>query len=138
MPTVVLFVLALAGSNNTGDLRQGKKMDGNVDNNDSGNHEQYITVVGDGNTINTSQVNSNGANSDHHMAHIITGDTNTLSHEQYADKKKQGFVEITGDSNTVSLQQRNGANHFADINLTGDDHTVTGAQCGKVEHTTSQ
>jgi len=122
--------VSTTGSNNTGDLRQGKKMDGTVDGNDSGNHEQYITVVGDGNTINTSQVNSNGANSDHHMAHIITGDTNTLSHEQYADNKKQGFVEITGDSNTVSLQQRNGANHFADIVLTGDNHNVNGLQAG--------
>ena len=123
--------VSTVGSNNTGDLRQGKRLDGNVDNNDSGNHEQYITVVGDGNTVNTSQVNSNGANSDHHMAHIITGDSNTLSHEQFANNKKQGYIEITGDSNTVSLQQRNGANHFADIVLTGDDHTVTGTQWGQ-------
>ena len=123
--------VSTVGSNNTGDLRQGKRLDGNVDNNDSGNHEQYITVVGDGNTVNTSQVNSNGASSDHHMAHIITGDSNTLSHEQFANNKKQGYIEITGDSNTVSLQQRNGANHFADINLTGDDHTVTGTQWGQ-------
>jgi hypothetical protein len=123
--------VSTVGSNNTGDLRQGKRLDGNVDNNDSGNHAQYITVVGDGNTVNTSQVNSNGANSDHHMAHIITGDSNTLSHEQFANNKKQGYIEITGDSNTVSLQQRNGANHLADINLTGDDHTVTGTQWGQ-------
>ncbi|MGY8864640.1 MAG: hypothetical protein ACKVJK_03310, partial [Methylophagaceae bacterium] len=118
------------GSNNTGNLRQGKKMDGTVDNNDSGNFEQYVTVNGDSNTINTSQVNSGGTSSDHHMAHIITGDGNTLSHLQYADKKKQGFIEITGDDNTVTLEQRNSSNHFADIVLTGDDHTVTGVQRG--------
>jgi hypothetical protein len=118
------------GSNNTGNLRQGKKMDGTVDNNDSGNFEQYVTVNGDSNTINTSQVNSGGTSSDHHMAHIITGDGNTLSHLQYADKKKQGFIEITGDDNTVTLEQRNSSNHFADINVTGDDHTVTGVQRG--------
>jgi len=122
--------VSTVGSNNTGNLRQGKKMDGSVDGNDSGNHEQYVTVVGDGNTVDTSQVNSNGASSDHHMAHVITGDGNTLSHLQYADKKKQGFIEITGDDNTVTLEQRNSSNHFADIVLTGDDHTVTGVQRG--------
>ena len=118
------------GSNNTGNLRQGKKIDGTVDNNDSGNFEQYITISGDSNNISTSQVNSGGTSSDHHMAHIITGDSNTISHLQYADKKKQGFVEITGDDNTVTLEQRNSANHFADILLTGDDHTVTSVQRG--------
>jgi len=123
--------VSTVGSNNTGDLRQGKKMDGTVDNNDSGNHEQYITVVGDSNTISTAQVNSNNdTSSDHHMAHIITGDGNTLSHLQYADGKKNGFIEITGDNNDVELEQRNSATHFADIVLTGDDHTVTGEQRG--------
>ena len=121
---------SVVGSNNTVDLRQGKKIDGSIDWNDSGNHEQYITITGDSNDVITSQVNSNDASSDHHMAHIITGDSNTLSHLQYADKKKEGFVEITGDSNTVSLQQRNSGNHFADIVLTGDDHTVTSYQGG--------
>ena len=125
-----LIRASTVGSNNTGNLRQGKKMDGTVDNNDSGNFEQYVTVNGDGNTVNTSQVNSGGTSSDHHMAHIITGDGNTLSHLQYADKKKQGFIEITGDDNTVTLEQRNSSNHFADIVLTGDDHTVTGVQRG--------
>ena len=120
----------VVGNNNIIDARQGKKIDGAIDWNDSGNHEQYITITGDSNNVLTSQVNSNGANSGHHMAHIITGDSNTLSHLQYADKKKEGFVEITGDSNTVSLQQRNGGNHFTDIVLTGDDHTVTGYQGG--------
>ena len=122
--------VSTVGSNNTGDLRQGKKMDGTVDNNDSGNFEQYVTVNGDGNTVNTSQVNSGGTSSDHHMAHIITGDSNTLSHLQYADKKKMGFIEITGDDNSVTLEQRNSSNHFADIVLTGDDHTVFGSQRG--------
>ena len=121
---------SVVGSNNTVDLRQGKKIDGSIDWNDSGNHEQYITITGDSNDVITSQVNSDGASSGHHMAHIITGDSNTLSHLQYADKKKQGFVEITGDDNTVTLEQRNSANHFADILLTGDDHTVTSVQRG--------
>ncbi len=122
--------VSTVGSNNTGDLRQGKKIDGSVDGNDSGNFEQYITVIGDDNSIITSQVNSNGANSGHHMAHIITGDSNSLSHLQYADGKKNGFVEITGDNNDVELEQRNSATHFADIVLTGDDHTVYGEQRG--------
>ena len=122
--------VSTVGSNNTGDLRQGKKADGSVDGNDSGNFEQYVTVNGDGNTVDTSQVNSNGASSDHHMAHIITGDSNTLSHLQYADSKKQGFIEITGDNNNVELEQRNSATHFADIVLTGDGHSVYGEQRG--------
>ena len=122
--------VSTVGNNNTGDLRQGKKIDNSVDGNDSGNHEQYITVAGDDNSITTSQVNSAGASSDHHMAHIITGDDNTLSHLQYADGKKQGFIEITGDNNDVELEQRNYSTHFADIVLTGDDHTVYGEQRG--------
>jgi hypothetical protein len=120
----------VVGKNNTIDARQGKKMDGSIDGNDSGNHEQYITVLGDDNTVATSQVNSAGANSGHHMAHIIAGDSNTLSHLQYADSKKNGFIEITGDNNDVTLEQRNSSNHFADIVLTGDDHTVYGEQRG--------
>ena len=120
----------IVGNNNTIDARQGKKIDGSIDGNDSGNFEQYVTVVGDDNNVITSQVNSSGTGSGHHMAHIITGDRNSLSHLQYADVKKNGFIEITGDDNDVALEQRNGASHFADIVLTGDDHTVYGEQRG--------
>ena len=120
----------VVGNNNTIDARQGKKIDGSIDGNDSGNFEQYITVIGDDNDIITSQVNSGSTNSNHHMAHIIDGNRNSLSHLQYADGKKNGFIEITGDDNDVTLEQRNGASHFADIVLTGDDHTVYGEQRG--------
>jgi|TARA_R110001592_G_scaffold310242_2_gene584788 hypothetical protein len=120
----------IVGSDNTIDARQGKKIDGSIDGNDSGNFEQYITVMGDDNDIITSQVNSGSTNSGHHMAHIIDGNRNSLSHLQYADVKKNGFIEITGDDNDVTLEQRNGASHFADIVLTGDDHTVYGEQRG--------
>ena len=120
----------VVGNNNTIDARQGKKIDGSIDGNDSGEFEQYITVLGDDNNVITSQVNSNGTSSDHHMAHIIDGDRNFLSHLQYADGKKMGFIEIDGDDNSVTLEQRNDATHFADIVLTGDDHTVTGVQRG--------
>ena len=120
----------VVGKNNTIDARQGKKIDGSVDGNDSGNFEQYLTVLGDDNNVITSQVNSGGTGSGHHMAHIIDGDSNSLSHLQYSDGKKNGFIEITGDNNDVELEQRNSANHFADIVLTGDDHTVYGEQRG--------
>ena len=82
------------------------------------------------NNVVTSQVNSGGTGSGHHMAHIIDGDCNSLSHLQYADGKKNGFIEITGDNNTVTLEQRNDATHFTDIVLTGNDHTVYGEQRG--------
>ena len=120
----------IVGSDNTIDARQGKKIDGSVDGNDSGNFEQYITVTGDDNSVITSQVNSSGTNSGHHMAHIVTGDNNILSHLQYANGKKNGFIEITGNNNDVELEQRNSSTHFADIVLTGDDHTVYGEQRG--------
>ncbi|MDC6480993.1 hypothetical protein PQZ46_00420 [bacterium] len=120
----------VVGNNNTIDARQGKKIDGSVDGNDSGNFEQYLTVLGDDNNVITSQVNSGGTGSGHHMAHIIDGDSNSLSHLQYADGKKNGFIEITGGNNDVELEQRNGASHFTDIVLTGDDHTVYGEQRG--------
>ena len=120
----------LIGNSNTIDLRQGKKIDGSIDGSDSGNFEQYVTVVGDDNNVITSQVNSGGTGSGHHMAHIIDGDSNSLSHLQYADGKKNGFIEITGDNNDVTLEQRNDATHFTDIVLTGNDHTVYGEQRG--------
>ena len=121
---------SVVGNSNTMNLLQGKKLDGSVDNNDSGNHEQYITIIGDSNSVNTAQANSNGANSGHHMAHIITGNSNTLSHLQFANGKKRGFVEITGDNNGVTLEQRNVSTHFADIVLTGDANSVTSVQRG--------
>jgi hypothetical protein len=121
---------SVVGDNNTVDLRQGKKIDGSIDNNDSGNFEQYITITGDSNDVLTSQVNSGGSSSGHHMAHIITGDSNTLSHLQYADGKKTGFIEIDGDDNSVTLEQRNTSTHFADIVVDGDDNTVTSVQRG--------
>ena len=120
----------IVGNNNTIDARQGKKIDGSIDGNDSGEFEQYITVLGDDNNVITSQVNSGGTGSGHHMAHIIDGDSNSLSHLQYADGKKNGFIEITGDNNDVTLEQRNDATHFTDIVLTGNDHTVYGEQRG--------
>ena len=79
----------IVGNNNTIDARQGKKIDGSIDGNDSGEFEQYITVLGDDNNVITSQVNSNGTSSDHHMAHIIDGDRNFLSHLQHGSSWQQ-------------------------------------------------
>jgi len=131
-----------ASLNSTGDdnnisITQGMHYDGStywIDTDETGGHEAYWTVTGQGNTVWSSQTDENrggGGGSPHHLANIVNGDNNVVEHTQMGKAGHDGFIEIQGDNNTVDLYQRgNGGVKWADIVLTGDGHTVDVLQRG--------
>jgi len=122
------------GPNNNITIRQGMHKDGTIDQDETGGHEAYWTVTGDGNTVASYQTDENrggGGGAPHHLANIVNGDSNTVEHIQMGKAGHDGFVEIQGDGNTVDLLQRgNGGQKWADIVLTGDGHSVDVDQRG--------
>lgn len=122
------------GPNNNIIIRQGIHNDNTYDGDETGGHEAYWTVTGDGNTVASYQTDTNrggGGGAAHHLANIVNGDSNTVEHIQMGKAGHDGFVEIQGDDNTVDLYQRgNGGQKWADIVLTGDGHTVDVDQRG--------
>jgi hypothetical protein len=126
--------LSSTGPNNDITVRQGIHNDNTYDGDETGGHESYWTVTGDGNTVASYQTDENrggGGGTPHHLANIVNGDSNTVEHTQMGKAGHDGFVEIQGDSNTVDLYQRgNDGQKWADIVLTGDGHTVDVNQRG--------
>jgi hypothetical protein len=126
------------GPNNNITIRQGIHNDNTYDGDETGGHEAYWTVTGDGNTVASYQTDTNrggGGGAAHHLANIVNGDSNTVEHIQMGKAGHDGFVEIQGDSNTVELYQRgNGGQQWADIVLNGDGHTVDANQRGTMAH----
>jgi len=122
------------GPNNNITIRQGIHDDNTYDGDETGGHEAYWTVTGDGNTVASYQTDTNrdgGGGSPHHLANIVNGDSNTVEHIQMGKAGHDGFIEIQGDSNTVDLYQRgDGGQKWADIVLTGDGHSVDVNQRG--------
>ena len=120
------------GSNNI-TVRQGMHEDGTIDIDEEGGHEAYWTITGDGNTVGSTQTDTNRSTGGaaHHLANIVNGDNNVVYHTQMGKQGHDGFVEIQGDDNEVNLYQRsNGGQKWADIVLTGDGHSVDVMQRG--------
>ena len=130
------YIRAIMGSgSDNNDLRiwQGKHSDGTTDSDEVGDHEAYWTVTGDNNTLASYQTDTNRSSggAGHHLANIISGDSNSVEHIQKGKAGHDGFIEVTGDSNTVDLYQRgNGGIKWADIVLDGDGHSVDVMQRG--------
>jgi hypothetical protein len=129
---IYAYINSNSDSNNL-KIWQGKHEDGTTDVDEVGDHEAYWTVTGDNNTLASYQTDTNRSSggAGHHLANIITGDSNNVDHTQMGKAGHDGFIEITGDSNTVDLYQRgNGGVKWADIVLDGDGHTVDVNQRG--------
>lgn len=126
-------IIGSAGSSNNLKVWQGKHVDGTTDSDEVGDHEAYWTVYGDSNTLASYQtdVNRSSGGAGHHLANIITGDSNLVEHIQKGKAGHDGFIEISGNNNTVDLYQRgNGGVKWADIVLDGNGHTVDVLQKG--------
>jgi len=130
--------VVVSGNNNVVNAWQGKHDDGTVDADEVGDHEVYWTVTGNNNILDSYQTDTNragGGGAGHHIANVVNGDNNAVTHTQMGKAGHDGFVEITGDNNDVDLLQRgNGGQQWADIELTGDDHTVNADQRGTMAH----
>lgn len=112
---------------------QGKHKDGTTDSDEMGDHEAYWTVTGDNNVLASYQTDTNRSSggSGHHLAHIISGDSNNVDHQQKGKAGHDGFIEIDGNNNTVDLYQRgNGGVKWADVVLDGNGHAVDVTQRG--------
>ena len=126
-------IIGSSGSSNNLKVWQGKHSDGSTDSDEVGDHEAYWTVNGDSNTLASYQtdVNRSSGGAGHHLANIITGDSNLVEHIQKGKAGHDGFIEISGNNNTVDLYQRgNGGVKWADIVLDGNGHTVDVLQKG--------
>ena len=130
--------LSSTGANNDITIYQGIHDDQTYDSDETGGHEAYWTVTGANNTVASYQTDTNrggGGGAAHHLANIVNGDGNTVSHTQMGKAGHDGFIEIQGDNNDVTLYQRgNGGQQWADIVLTGDGHTVDASQRGTMAH----
>ena len=126
--------VVVSGNNNAVNAWQGKHADGTVDTDETGDHEAYWTVTGNNNNVESYQTDTNrggGGGAGHHIANVVNGDSNNVSHTQMGKAGHDGFIEIQGDSNNVSLLQRgNGGVKWADIVLDGDGHNVSSDQRG--------
>ena len=131
--------LVSSGDSNDLTIHQGAHADGSVDVDETGGHETYWTITGDTNTILSTQTDTNrggGGGAPHHLANVVNGDNNTVTHIQMGKAGHDGFIEVQGDSNTVELLQRgNGGQQWADVLLTGDGHTIDADQRGTMSHT---
>ena len=116
------------GTNNTGLILQGMHDGGSLDLDETGDHEAYWTITGDYNVFSSFQTDTNrggGGGDSHHLANIIDGDYNDVTHTQMGKAGHDGFIEIGGNNNTVDLYQRgNGGKKWADVVLDGDGHSV--------------
>ena len=130
--------VVVSGNYNAVNAWQGKHDDGTVDVDEIGDHEVYWTVTGDNNMLDSYQTDTNrgsGGGAGHHIANVVNGDNNGVTHTQMGKAGHDGFIEIQGDNNDVTLYQRgNGGQQWADIVLTGDDHTVDANQRGTMAH----
>ena len=130
--------VVVSGNYNAVNAWQGKHDDGTVDTDETGDHEVYWTVTGNNNILDSYQTDTNraaGGGAGHHIANVVNGDNNGVTHTQMGKAGHDGFIEITGDNNNVDLVQRgNGGQQWADIELTGDDHTVNADQRGTMAH----
>jgi hypothetical protein len=130
--------VVVTGNYNMINAWQGKHADNTVDVDETGDHEVYWTVTGDNNVLDSYQTDTNrggGGGAGHHIANVITGDNNGVTHTQKGKAGHDGFIEIDGDNNDVELYQRgNGGQQWADIVLTGDGHTVDANQRGTMAH----
>ena len=129
--------VVVSGNNNAINAWQGKHSDNTVDVDEIGDHEVYGTVTGDNNMLDSYQTDTNRASggTGHHIANVVNGDNNGVTHTQKGKAGHDGFIEIQGDNNDVDLYQRgNGGQHWTDIVLTGDDHTVDATQRGTMAH----
>ena len=130
--------VVVTGDYNAVNAWQGKHDDGTVDTDEIGDHEVYWTVTGDNNMLDSYQTDTNrggGGGAGHHIANVVNGDNNGVTHTQMGKAGHDGFIEIQGDNNDVTLEQRgNGGQQWADIVLTGDDHTVDASQRGTMAH----
>lgn len=126
------------GNDNTIIARQGMHEDGTIDVDETGGHEVYWTVTGDGNNVASYQTDTNrggGGGDVHHIANIVNGDNNIVKHTQMGKAGHTGYIEVQGDNNNVDLYQRgNGGQQYADIVLNGDGHTVEANQRGTMAH----
>jgi hypothetical protein len=127
-----------SGYDNNVKIYQGIHDDGSYDFDEEGGHEAYWTITGTNNDLESYQTDTNrgaGGGAAHHLANIVNGDYNSVSHTQMGKAGHDGFIEIQGDNNNVILYQRgNGGQQWADIVLTGDGHSVDASQRGTMAH----
>ena len=129
--------VVVSGNYNAINAWQGKHSDGTIDSDETGDHEVYWTVTGNSNMLDSFQTDTNRANggAGHHIANVITGNNNDVTHTQKGKAGHDGFIEIDGNSNTVELYQRgNGGQQWADIVLDGNYHSVDATQRGTMAH----
>lgn len=90
--------------------------------------KNYAKVMADGtnNTTNIYQSNSGGAGVVGHFSEsLVIGNGNSINTSQTGDAEKTNFTSINGNNNTISHFQNGTGTKYSDIKATGSGHSIS-------------
>ena len=129
--------LVLMGDDNTVKMWQGKQIDGTTDSTEGGDHDAYVTIIGDNNDFHSAQTDqaANCCWASHELNAGIIGDDNEVNLSQRKNGAHIMNVDIDGDNNNVLAQQNgNQGSTYLDLDIEGDHNLVDVNQHGGGAH----
>ena len=129
--------LILTGDDNTVKMWQGKQIDGTTDSTEGGDHNAYVTIIGDNNDFHSAQTDqaANCCWASHDLYAGIIGDDNEVNLSQRKNGAHTMYVDIDGDDNNVDVQQNgNQDSTYLDLDIEGNYNLVDVNQHGGGAH----
>ena len=128
-------VAKITGNSNNLKIWQGKKINGDTDTTEGGNHQADVEIIGDSNVYHSAQTDqaTNCCSDAQTLTADIIGNSNSVVHKQRGGKHI-GDIDVTGNSNNVDLLQRGDNGHTANLDISGNGHTVTSSQRDNASH----
>jgi hypothetical protein len=129
--------LVLTGDDNTVKMWQGKQIDGTTDSTEGGDHNAYVTIIGDNNDFHSAQTDqaANCCWASHDLYAGIIGDDNEVNLSQRKNGAHTMYVDIDGDDNNVDVQQNgNQDSTYLDLDIEGNYNLVDVNQHGGGAH----
>ena len=129
--------LVLMGDDNTVKMWQGKQTDGTTDSTEGGDHNAYVTIIGDNNDFHSAQTDQAAycCAAAHDLYAGIIGDDNEVNLSQRKNGAHIMNVDIDGDNNNVLAQQNgNQGSTYLDLDIEGDHNLVDVNQHGGGAH----
>jgi len=129
--------LVLTGDDNTVKMWQGKQIDGTTDSTEGGDHNAYVTIIGDNNDFHSAQTDqaANCCWASHELNAGIIGDDNEVNLSQRKNGAHTMYVDIDGDDNNILAQQNgNQGSTYLDLDIEGNYNLVDINQHGGGAH----
>jgi len=129
--------LVLTGDDNTVKMWQGKQIDGTTDSVEGGDHNAYVSIIGDNNDFHSAQTDQAATCcwASHELNAGIIGDDNEVNLSQRKNGAHTMYVDIDGDDNNVDVQQNgNQGSTYLDLDIEGNYNLVDVNQHGGGAH----